>query len=144
MKITVDIDAGVVELADAVGMTPEEWVRQAIVQKADADTAPAEPEARRLAVLARLLKVYRTTGEQTQVEFAGDDGSTLLDLESRGYVDLGARGFVHAMQENYHFISGAPGSPVTPEGIAYLERTKVDKFVEHPLFRFIKEIKSLI
>jgi len=144
MKIQVNIDASVVELADASGVPPKEWVAQAIAQRIQAESAPTDAEARRLALLAKLLKVYTTTGEQTQIEITGDEGSTLLDLEARGYVDLGVNGFVHAMQENYHFISGVPGSPVTPEGIAYLERTNIEKFMHHPLFKLIKEIRSLI
>ena len=138
MKINIEIKDTVIEAAQEANLSPEKWVEEAINEKLQSQSIPTESEEKRIEVLA---KIFKTLKSPSGTELKFDDESILRDLEARELIDLTAKGLIHRV-DGYCLISGLPGSPITRRGIEYLERTKIDKFLGHPLYKLLKEIRE--
>ena len=100
-----------------------------------------ELEERKIKLLAELFKAYKSP-EGLKLEFDDKDGIILRDLIARGFVDPGAKGFESAFGEPDCFESGGIESPITPEGVKYLEQTNIEKFIDRPVYKLLKEIRQ--
>lgn len=140
MKINIEIDDAVIRVAGAANKTPEQWVQEVIGDKLQTQTVPAESEAKRLELLAKLFKTYKSAN--MELSFTDEDEVILRDLEARGFVGLSVEGFQSTFGRNTYFLSGITGSPITPKGVEYLEKTKIDKFIGHPVYKLLKEIRQ--
>jgi len=139
MRINIQIDDTIVEAATSANMSAEEWIQEAIKEKLRIQSTSVEPEERKVELLAKLFKTFKSPSGK--VVFDGDDSVVLKDLEARGLVDSRNEGFVRS-SAGYYYMSGFPTSPITPGGIKYLERTRIERFVDRPVYKLLKEMRS--
>ena len=99
-------------------------------------------EEKRLELLAKLYKTF-TSPLNTELKFDSDDEIILRDLQTRELINPNSDGFLRTMS-GHSFKSTGGISPLTAQGIQYLEKTKIDKFIDHPVYKLLKEIRQFL
>ena len=131
MKVTIEIDGEVVDSADALEVSVEDWIQQAIADKLKLHSVPTESEEAKIVILAKIFKVYKSP-PNIKLEFDEEASALLMDLSARGLVDLQASGFIRTNTSNL-FCSGPVDPPLTLRVFNISSRQRLnDSLIGHP------------